>query len=83
MTGAFDLPSRIQEALTRAAEAAGGPVAPVSLSMEYLEAGLAVAAAEASVTRATRSLVFADASLRAADGALVAAGSGVFRVLAR
>lgn len=80
MTGP-GLSEQLQQALARAAESAGAPVAPVSLIVDYVAPDREVAGADGRITRATRSLVFAEASLTAADGSVVAAGSGVFRVL--
>ena len=79
-TAAGAISGQLENALRTVAEAAGGQVAPVSLSVEYLSAEREITGSHAAVTRATRSLVFATATLTAADGEVVAAGDGVFRV---
>ncbi|MFN3512293.1 MAG: hypothetical protein ACK41C_04560 [Phenylobacterium sp.] len=63
------------------AEAAGEGARPVSLTLDYgpaADPGAAVAL-EAWIERATRTLVFAGARILDAEGAVLAAGSAIFR----
>ena len=69
---------------TALAAAGGEALAPVSLTLDYaapLQAGEAVTV-EASVERATRTLVFTHGRVLRANGELAATGSAVFRRLA-
>ena len=63
------------------AEAVGGDVEPVSLTLDYAtsaRAGEAVSL-EAGVDRATRTLAFVYGRLLTKDGDVIATGSAVFR----
>lgn len=63
------------------AEVAGSGAEPVSLTLDYgvVAAPGANVTVEAQVERATRTLVFAYGRLLSSEGAVLAAGSAVFR----
>ena len=69
--------------LTRAAQADGRVVAPISLALDLAGAarGRSAAAASARVERATPPRVFVSGEVVDGDGRLLAAGSAVMRVL--
>ncbi|WP_369058163.1 hypothetical protein ABOZ73_10840 [Caulobacter sp. 73W] len=80
MTTTFDIVPALQSALAALAAQSGG-TEPVSLTIDYGEGaageGLNV---EATVERATRTLVFVQARAVSAQGAVAATASAVFRV---
>ncbi len=80
-SGALSLPDLLERSLREAAESGGAAVAPVSLTVEYVNPDAAVAAGSAWITRATRSLIFAAGALTSTDGAVAAAGNAVYRVV--
>ncbi|WP_269715265.1 hypothetical protein [Caulobacter sp. NIBR2454] len=80
MTASSNLLASLQSAMTAAAAEAGG-VEPVSITIDYGEAAAAEgASAEATVERATRTLVFIQARAVSPEGAVAAAASAIFRI---